>query len=150
MMKSLLYSIFAASVIVINGCANIVKNKKPDDAVSTATSKGLPAQELASGECGVFLWDNAVPRSFIFFQKPSEKSRPGLLENRHSSTPKTKWGVWPPPLIRCLRSWQNCIRDSNSGLASAPNNCLRQTANWKRRGPLLKHPQSRRVNFWPI
>jgi hypothetical protein len=37
--------------------------------VEAAAGGGLPAQRLAPGECGLFLWSVTAPRTFVFFAR---------------------------------------------------------------------------------
>ena len=73
MIKNVLFVGLTFSVIGLSGCASVSKTTPPPIMIEkTSVNNGLPAQELLEGECGIFLWDNAVPRAFVFFQKQGE------------------------------------------------------------------------------
>ena len=42
--------------------------------MTAPTGNGLEAQSLAPGECGLFLWTLAEPRTFVFFSKAGTES----------------------------------------------------------------------------
>ena len=64
----------------MTACASIEKNlpAKPEQAIPP--SAGLQAQELASGECGIFMWSKSLPRTFVFFHKQGEMSAKYYLQ----------------------------------------------------------------------
>lgn len=52
--------------VALGACASTAEVAPNVDPISV-TSKGLPAQTLAPGECGLFGWDTAQPPQFVFF-----------------------------------------------------------------------------------
>lgn len=57
------------SVLPLGACTSFDASKTVPKPEIILPVNGLAAQELASGECGVFLWTQSLPRTFIFFQK---------------------------------------------------------------------------------
>jgi hypothetical protein len=49
-------------------------------ALSSVPAEGLPAQNLAPGECGLFLWEKSAPRRFVFFTRASSADALVLLD----------------------------------------------------------------------
>ena len=60
-------------LMFITSCTSL-KPKTFRQLPQPALRSGLPAQTLASGECGLFLWTKANPRDFIFFHKIKQKN----------------------------------------------------------------------------
>lgn len=54
------------ATLALTSCANL---PLPSENQPADIKTGLTAQELATGECGVFLWTLSNPPSFTFFQK---------------------------------------------------------------------------------
>jgi len=72
--------ILAAVMLIMTACASI-ENTIPAKPQSTIPpSAGLQAQELASGECGIFLWSKSLPRTFVFFQKQGDANAKYYLQ----------------------------------------------------------------------
>ena len=47
-----------------------MQNQKPaQSGLGLQKTKGLKPQTLEKGTCGIFLWENTVPKTFVFFQK---------------------------------------------------------------------------------
>ena len=84
--------IFSAAVICVL-CAACASNgddrSPPAPATNTASKTSLDAQTLASGECGLFLWTLAEPRSFVFFSKAGSESALVLLNGEAVRMPQT-------------------------------------------------------------
>lgn len=51
-------------------------------ATSAIPTEGLPAQKLAPGECGLFLWGMAAPRKFVFFLKANTGDGLVLIDDK--------------------------------------------------------------------
>ncbi len=74
-MKHIVFAIVAATLLA--SCATREKTQDTEAVrrlASTTTqpsipTAGLPAQTLAAGECGVFLWGQTTPRRFVFFSE---------------------------------------------------------------------------------
>lgn len=56
-------------LLLISGCKTMPEKKSANTPVAATPQKGLAPQELAEGECGMFLWSATSPRTFAFFQK---------------------------------------------------------------------------------
>jgi len=48
--------------------------------ITSETGKGLPPQELAPGECGLFLWSRTDTTRFVFFARAGANNALFLLE----------------------------------------------------------------------
>jgi len=59
---------------ICSACATSPDAKSADVANVNEVEFGLPAQELESGECGLFLWNRTDARTFVFFQRAGEAS----------------------------------------------------------------------------
>jgi len=77
-MRSGLLGLLAVSLSVlimgVTGCETLNTEKIPTQPVNAATTNGLSAQELAAGECGIFLWSSGTPHTFVFFHKQGEQN----------------------------------------------------------------------------
>jgi hypothetical protein len=65
-----------AAILILAGCSTVGTDKPTTKSAETVRPDGLAGQELAAGECGLFLWSGANRQSFVFFQKqdvPSAK-----------------------------------------------------------------------------
>ena len=69
-MRALLLSLTAFSLAA---CESIAPAPKPEPDTPKPVN-GLSAQELGTGECGLFFWSKSTPRTFVFFQKQGETS----------------------------------------------------------------------------
>ncbi len=56
-------------VTVLLSACETIKLPSKTDPMPLQKSDALSAQELGSGECGVFFWTKSKPRKFVFFQK---------------------------------------------------------------------------------
>lgn len=61
--------ILALSALSLSACASIDANNTAKKQQTISPADGLAAQELQTGECGVFFWTDTLPRTFVFFQK---------------------------------------------------------------------------------
>ncbi|MBL4853972.1 MAG: hypothetical protein JKY25_06995 [Robiginitomaculum sp.] len=59
-------------LLFIVGCASVTPPAQEEKLPVPAQIEGLSAQELETGECGVFFWRDSVPRTFVFFQKQGQ------------------------------------------------------------------------------
>ena len=67
----------SVSIMGVTGCETLnsrSRGETPAKPVNTATTNGLAAQELAAGECAIFLWSSGTPRTFVFFHKQGEQN----------------------------------------------------------------------------
>lgn len=62
--------VFLPIALILVACASGRHEKAP--AVSDGPLAALPGQDLAAGECGLFLWTVQAPRRLIFFRKAGE------------------------------------------------------------------------------
>ena len=72
--------ILIACGVLLSACAS---NPSGDTAVSTATgtdTASLPAQTLAPGTCGLFLWTQDEPRRFILFYPAGAGAADAILD----------------------------------------------------------------------
>lgn len=68
--------------VFLTACSSISESIKPQEPQNmSAKSPGLQPQNLGENECGVFLWTDANPRSFVFFQKQDEATAQFYNEN---------------------------------------------------------------------
>jgi hypothetical protein len=69
-MRSLITIFTLCFGLSVTGCSTTDADKSvaKKDQIS-AKILGLPAQDLAEGECGAFLWAETKPRQFVYFQK---------------------------------------------------------------------------------
>ncbi len=65
---------FGFVFFLLLGCASIDTTTTTEEPLATEQISGLSAQELDTGECGVFFWRNGAPRTFVFFQKQGQFS----------------------------------------------------------------------------
>lgn len=68
------FIVLGAIVLALSACASIKKTKATKPETILPPTKGLPAQVLSSGECGIFLWTISTPRTFVFFQKQGDNN----------------------------------------------------------------------------
>ncbi len=61
--------LYLLSIMFIFGCASVTPHGAEKNLSVNAQIDGLSAQELDTGACGVFIWRDTSPRSFVFFQK---------------------------------------------------------------------------------
>lgn len=66
--------LFALSVVGMTGCETLNVGKTPAKPIATTVNNGLTPQELAAGECGIFLWSSGTPRTFVFFHKQGDQN----------------------------------------------------------------------------
>ncbi|MEM9740838.1 MAG: hypothetical protein AAF829_13335 [Pseudomonadota bacterium] len=59
------------------------------NAVDTVPRRGLPAQELDVGECGLFLWSLSGEPTFIFFAKATQNSATMLIGAQERTLART-------------------------------------------------------------
>jgi hypothetical protein len=82
----------------LSGCAS-----GPEDADRSSTaaaarapadvpSGGLPAQVLAPGDCGLFLWSQSAPPEFVFFQRAGEADALALVSGSARTVEPMKVG----------------------------------------------------------
>lgn len=77
----------AVSAAVLAACASAPDNAPQksvaaNQATSAVPTDGLPAQKLAPGECGLFLWGMAAPRKFVFFLKANTGDGLVLIDDK--------------------------------------------------------------------
>ncbi|MFN4023655.1 MAG: hypothetical protein ACK4MQ_02385 [Hyphomonas sp.] len=66
-----------SSLLLAAACATAPDASEPAAVARVAAgppevpAEGLPAQKLAPGECGLFLWGMSAPRRFVFFTEAS-------------------------------------------------------------------------------
>jgi hypothetical protein len=63
-----------ACAIALSGCVFRGPKPAPPPAKSDAVAS-LPAQTLAAGECGLFLWTADAPNRFVFFAKSNNTAK---------------------------------------------------------------------------
>lgn len=69
--------IILSAVMIAAGCSTAPDAADPAQLARLANpapdmpTDGLPAQRLAPGECGLFLWGMSAPRRFVFFTEAS-------------------------------------------------------------------------------
>ena len=59
--------VLAASALALTACASGNARKQAAAASTAPAAESLPAQTLAPGACGLFLWTRDEPRHFVFF-----------------------------------------------------------------------------------
>jgi len=59
--------VLAACALVLTACASGNARKQSASAPAGPAAESLPAQTLAPGACGLFLWTREEPRHFVFF-----------------------------------------------------------------------------------
>ena len=64
--------LLGALFLGMTSCASIEKAGPAKTQSTMPPTVGLQAQKLATGECGIFFWTNALPRTFVFFHKQGE------------------------------------------------------------------------------
>lgn len=72
--------LLGAVMLGMTACASLEKTEPAKPAQATLPTVGLQAQELASSECGIFFWSNALPRTFVFFHKQGEANAKYYLQ----------------------------------------------------------------------
>jgi hypothetical protein len=88
----------AASLALIASCAGTPEAEQSAQPQRRAASAidapglGLPAQRLAPGECGLFLWELAAPRAFVFFTRDIEGETLALIADAPASLTLTRAG----------------------------------------------------------
>lgn len=85
-MKPILSLLLA--ITLVSACAT--RDKEPENeaaqrlastsAPPSVPTAGLPAQSLAAGECGIFLWGLTTPRRFVFFSETTSGEALVLVE----------------------------------------------------------------------
>lgn len=71
------FRIALLSLLIASACAASPRSDEPAAIANLAAAppevpaEGLPAQKLAPGECGLFLWGMSAPRRFVFFTEAS-------------------------------------------------------------------------------
>ena len=69
-------------------------------APDVTVSGSLPSQDLAAGECGLFLWTQSEPRRFIYFSKAGSRTAETMLAylphqaQQRIATPASHAQVW--------------------------------------------------------
>ena len=80
MMRSVQNLFIGVGFACLIGCASTATETEPqiadltDAAVSEVPQSGLGPQQLAPGECGLFLWSKTDASSFIFFSRAASGS----------------------------------------------------------------------------
>ncbi|MEO0467827.1 MAG: hypothetical protein AAF216_14910 [Pseudomonadota bacterium] len=71
----------AATAIVLGGCATNAPSSSTSAEVAGASipQRGLPAQNLEIGECGLFLWSISGDSTFVFFSKANSNAAKMLI-----------------------------------------------------------------------
>lgn len=72
-----------ALALLASACASSSKPVPPPP--DKPAPGDLPAQNLAPGECGLFLWTKGEPRRFIFFARPATATANLMLSGEQQS-----------------------------------------------------------------
>lgn len=92
LLYSALYSPVCAG-LMLTACATAApKPASANKAMSTipsveAPTSGLTAQQLRTGECGLFLWTKGLPNTLIFFSKAGTNA--ALIKSNNAEEPAT-------------------------------------------------------------
>lgn len=86
-----------ALLTVVSGCAGMLGEQKAAEKAAAADTvkpprKGLPAQELLPGECGLFLWTRRENPEFIFFSKAGSETAVFWLDDAVQNLSRTSAG----------------------------------------------------------
>ncbi len=81
------------SAVLLSACAsNDAGVRAAPPAPSVPESGSLPAQPLAAGECGLFLWTQDTPRRFIFFSKAGGRTAEFMRSDTQQTLSLTRQG----------------------------------------------------------
>lgn len=65
-----LHGVALSAMLVLTGCVTPAADTRKGTSVKNI--EGLSAQELETGACGLFFWDENIERKFVFFQKQGD------------------------------------------------------------------------------
>lgn len=107
-MKNIGFIVVSSLVVMVAGCATSAPTleKKSEKTISSKkagatdvakqelekTKTGLPAQALANGECGLFLWTRRETPEFVFFSKSGEETAKFWFEKKEQALARTGVG----------------------------------------------------------
>ena len=63
-----------AGALLLAACASGDKTRPVPPAPDVPEAGSLPAQDLADGECALFLWTQGSPRRFVYFSKAGSQT----------------------------------------------------------------------------
>lgn len=92
------FGIAVLSLLITAACSSAPKAEDPAALTRLAAPsaevpvEGLPAQKLAPGECGLFLWGMSAPRRFVFFTEASSGQALILHDNAPQKLTVTEAG----------------------------------------------------------
>mgnify|MGYP000155927749 CR=1 FL=1 len=84
--------ILATGLILLAACAGGPGKAPVAPAPDVTVSGSLPSQDLAAGECGLFLWTQSEPRRFIYFSKAGSRTAETMLAETQQTLALTRLG----------------------------------------------------------
>ena len=82
---------FLASLVLLAACASGVEPapkagvRSVEVTAASAATESLPAQTLAPGKCGLFLWTQDEPRRFVLFYEAGAASAKAVLNGQETA-----------------------------------------------------------------
>jgi len=72
-MRFRITSFYAAVLLGLSACETAIPSQSPNSVITTKSADSLPPQELAIGDCGLFVW-SAQSRQFMLFAQGTERA----------------------------------------------------------------------------
>ncbi|MEQ3650437.1 hypothetical protein [Hyphomonas sp.] len=81
-----------AGALLLAACASGDKTRPVPPAPDVPEAGSLPAQDLADGECALFLWTQGSPRRFVYFSKAGSQTAETLLSETQQTMALVRQG----------------------------------------------------------
>lgn len=80
------------SALLLAACASGENSRPVPPAPEVPEAGNLPAQDLAAGECALFLWSQSSPRRFIYFAKAGNQTAETMLSETQQTVALVRQG----------------------------------------------------------
>jgi hypothetical protein len=81
-----------AGALLLAACASGDKTRPVPPAPVVPEVGNLPAQDLAAGECALFLWTQGSPRRFIYFSRAGSQTAETMLSETQQTVALVRQG----------------------------------------------------------